>query len=395
MTHPIRVWNRFFFQLQSARPLGLIRICYGLLALANLAFCAVEMDHWYSETGLLQGDQARVLAGKLLNSPLHYFQSPRDVRIAFGFTALAALGLTVGWRTKLMSILYYAAMMSLHNRNTVSASGADVLLLIFGFNLMISPCGAAYSVDRWLANRKRGTVAEPLILAWSLRLIQIQICLVYALAGILKCNGNLWINGSAIHYVLNNTEVRRLDLSYLSNYPILINLMTYSALFFELSLAFLLWFRAVRPAIIAMGIMLHLGILATVNIPIFGELMWTGYIAFLTPPEFAALMRFVNVPGWFRRAEVTTEPTPALVASTADESELAPPEPLRSEWDLPSEWDLSAASSPARPLTIRIDGPESPAPPHHVEPTPAPRQASAREFAETSMDPWDSYQILM
>ena len=395
MTNPIGVWNRFFFQSQSARPLGLIRICYGLLAVANLAFCAVEMDHWYSETGLLQGDQARVLAGKFLNSPLHYLQSPRDVRIAFGFTALAALGLTVGWRTKLMSILYYAAMMSLHNRNTASASGADVLLLIFGFNLMISPCGAAYSVDSWLARRKRGTVAEPLILAWSLRLIQIQICLVYALAGILKCNGNLWINGSALHYVFHNTEVGRLNLSFLSNYPILINLMSYSAVCFELSLGFLLWFRAVRPAIIMMGIMLHLGILASVNIPIFGELMWTGYIAFLTPPEFAVLMRVINVPGWFRRPEAVTEATlKALVPPVAITAEA--PEPSPSEWELPSEWDLPAATPPARPLTIRIDGPESPVPtPRRSEPDPAPRQPSARDFAEAALNPWDSYQILM
>ena len=390
MTNPIRVWNRFFFQLQSARPLGLIRICYGLLALANLALCAVEMDHWYSETGLLQGNQARILAGKLLNSPLHFLQSPRDVRIAFGFTALAALGLTIGWRTKLMSILYYAAMISLHNRNTASSSGADVLLLVFGFNLMISPCGAAYSIDSWLANRKRGTNAEPLILAWSLRLTQIQICLVYALAGILKCNGNLWINGSALHYVFNNTEVGRLNLSSLSNYPVLINLMTYSAVLFELSLAFLLWFRAVRPAVIMMGIMLHLGILASVNIPIFGELMWTGYIAFLTPPEFAVLMRVINVPGWFRRSEATPAALTSPVAITAEA-----PEPSSSEWDLPSEWNLPAASPRVRLSTIRIDGPESFPPPHQVEPAPATRQPTARDFAEASMDPWDSYQILL
>ena len=395
MIHPIRVWNQFFFGLQSARPLGMIRICYGLLALANLGFCAVEMDHWYSEAGLLPGDAAQVIAGKLLPSPLHYVQSPQAIRIAFGFTALAALGLTVGWRTKLMSILYYGAMISLHNRNTVSASGADVLLLIFGFNLMLSPCGAAYSVDSWLANRKRGTVADPLILAWSLRLFQIQICLVYAMAAILKCNGNLWINGSAIHYVLNNSEVGRVDLSVLSNYPILINLMTYSALGFELSLAFLLWFRAVRPAVIMMGIMLHLGILLTVNIPIFGELMWTGYIAFLTPPEFAWFMRAINVPGWFRRSEAVTEATPEVMAGPIAVAAMGS-EMDESKWDRSPVWaDLPAASPPVRPLTIRIDSPEPTPAPHRVEPLKTPIETLARDFAEASMDPWDSYQILM
>ena len=88
-------------------------------------------------------------------------------------------------------------MLSIHNRNLVSASGADVLLMTFGFNLMLSPCGAAYSVDSWLKSRKRGTIAEALILPWSLRLIQIQICIVYTMAAILKTGGNLWLNGTA------------------------------------------------------------------------------------------------------------------------------------------------------------------------------------------------------
>lgn len=302
MIHPIRAWNAFFFRPTSARPLGAIRILFGLTALANLASAAVDLDYWYTEAGLLRGDEARVIAGTLQHSPLLWFQDPTSVRIAFGLTATAALGLTVGFRTKLMSILFYIGMLSIHNRNLVTSSGADVLLLTFAFNLMLSPCGAAYSVDSWLESRRRGTPAEPLILPWALRLIQIQIGLVYTLAAFLKAGGNLWVNGTALHYVLNNTEVRRLDVSFLTHYPVLINLMTYSALVIEFSLAFLIWFRAARPFVLWVGLMFHAGILITINIPIFGELMWIGYLAFLTPPEFDALLRAVDVRRWFARA---------------------------------------------------------------------------------------------
>ncbi len=396
--NPFRVWNQFFFQSQSARPLGMMRVCYGLLALANLAFCAVELDHWYTDAGLLQGDEARIAAGFLLNTPLHYLQSPFAMRVAFSFTALAALGLTVGWRTKLMSILFYGGMLSIHNRNTVSSSGADVLLLVFGFNMMLSSCGAAYSIDNWLASRKRGTVAEPLILAWPMRLFQFQISLVYALAAALKCGGSLWINGSAIHYVLNNVEVRRLDLSFLSHYPILINLMTYSALLFEFSLAFGLWFRTFRPIAITFGIMLHLGILATVNIPIFGELMWIGYLAFLTPPEFAALTRFCDVRRWFGfrpapTAEVEPEVNPpALTTQTM----VAEPRELDFEPDFVIYPTIPAAMRAGKPVTIRVDGPAPAIPaPHRDQPTRQQAIPGEREFAEATMDPWDSYQILL
>ena len=90
MIRPVRAWNSFFFRPTSARPLGAIRILFGLLALANLAFSAVDLDYWYTDAGLLRGDEARNVAGPLQLSPLHYLQDPASVRVAFAFTATAA-----------------------------------------------------------------------------------------------------------------------------------------------------------------------------------------------------------------------------------------------------------------------------------------------------------------
>jgi len=362
---PIRAWNAFFFRPTSARPLGAIRILFGLLALANLGFSAVEIDHWYSDAGLLRGDEARIVAGPLQLSPLLYLQDPTSVRVAFALTAAAAALLTIGFRSRLMSILFYLGMLTLHFRNIVSSSGADVLVMTFAFNLMLCPSGAAYSVDALFERRRRGTDAEPLILPWGLRLIQIQISLIYVMAAVLKAGGNLWINGSALHYVFHNSEVRRLDVSFLTEYPALINLMTYSALMMEFSLAFFLWFRAARPLVLWVGLMLHLGILATINIPIFGELMWVGYLAFLTPPEFDALVAAVDVRRWFR---------PAKPAATVPE----------------------AAAQPFVPsATVRIDGPSPVAvpAPHLARPVPE----SALESEESERDEaeiYGSFQIL-
>jgi hypothetical protein len=312
--HPIRAWNRFFFGLVSARPLGAIRILYGLLALANLGLCAVDLDYWYTDAGLLRGDESWVIAGPLQPSPWHFRQDPTTMRVAFGVTAGLAALLTIGWRTKLMSILYYVSMLFLHNRNLVSSSGADVLLLVTGFHLMLSPCGAAYSVDAWLAARRRGTLASPLIVPWAMRMIQIQTSVVYTGAAIYKLGGALWLNGTALHYVLNNTEVTRFDVTFLTNYPLLVNVMTYAALVMEFALAFFLWFRQTRSLVILMGLMLHIGIVVTINIPCFGELMWISYLAFLTPPEFDAMLRAVDVRRLIpaRKVRATVEPAVAI-----------------------------------------------------------------------------------
>ncbi len=163
MIHPIRAWNRFFFRPTSARPLGAIRILFGLLALANLAFTSVDLDYWFTESGLLRGgrrlDDRRPLTSTRRSTgsrtgPRSGSRSPSPPS--------AAVLLTIGWRTRLMSILFYLGMLSIHNRNLVSSSGADVLLMTFAFNLMLCPCGAAYSVDAWLEVEATGDARRTL-----------------------------------------------------------------------------------------------------------------------------------------------------------------------------------------------------------------------------------------
>lgn len=297
-----RPWKRFWFAPISARPLGAFRIAYGGLAIFNLLLLTVDFDHWLTSLGLLRGEEALQVAGPLRPSILHWLRDPTSARVVWGLTMAAAVGLTVGWRTKLMSILFYIGMLSIHHRNILTASGADSLLMCMAFYLMLSPCGVAYSLDARREARKRGFApAEPLIVPWAQRLIQIQVSCVYMVTGILKANGGTWLDGTAMHYVLTNAQVGRFDLSGLAAYPILVNILTYGGLAIELALAFLLWVKAARPWVIAAGLLLHFSILFVVNIPIFGELTAAGYLVFLTPPEWDWVCRRFDVVGWLGR----------------------------------------------------------------------------------------------
>jgi hypothetical protein len=61
--NPLRAWNTFWFRPISARPLGAFRIVFGLIILANLGLISVDLDYWLTDQGLLQGTEARLLAG--------------------------------------------------------------------------------------------------------------------------------------------------------------------------------------------------------------------------------------------------------------------------------------------------------------------------------------------
>ena len=106
--NPLRAWNRFWFGPISARPLAVFRIIFGLLVLAHLAFISVELDYWYTDAGLLQGDQARLAASPMRYSPFHCVQDPVSVRCAVAMIAAVAVALSWAGDTRVMGVLLYS-----------------------------------------------------------------------------------------------------------------------------------------------------------------------------------------------------------------------------------------------------------------------------------------------
>jgi Vitamin K-dependent gamma-carboxylase len=292
--NPVRAWNRFLFGPISARPLGAFRIVFGLLLLSYLALMTVEFKLWYTGAGLLQGTEAREAAGPLRFSPLQYTDNPTIAYAVLAATAAVAVGLTLGWRTRVMSVLLYLGMLSLYHRNVSANGGPDAIPMLVCFYLMFCPSGAAYSLDALRAARKRGTVAEPLIVPWGVRLLQMQLCLIYFQSCVIKCQGAVWLNGTTIHYILFNREFGQFNMEWLAQYPLLINLMTYGAVLIEFALAFWLWFRPTRRWAILGGLLLHLGIRPVINVPGFGQFMTAIYITFLAPDELQYLIRLFD-----------------------------------------------------------------------------------------------------
>jgi hypothetical protein len=297
--NPLRGWNRFWFGPISARPLGVYRIIFGLLVLAHLALISVDLDYWYSGAGLLQGDEARLAAGPFRFSPLQFVQDPVSVRCWVVAVAAVAIAFVVGWRTRIMGILLYLGLLGLYNRNISTNCGPDQLMMVTSFYMMLCPCGAALSLDARRRARRRGTIAEPLIVPWAQRLLQIQLSIIYFATAVFKCNGTTWLGGTAIHYILFNHEVGQFNLEWLAHYPVLISILTLAAVLVEFALAFLLWFRTSRRWIALAGVLLHVGIVPLVNVPLFGEQMIALYLIFLDRDELDRLLGFFDPRAWF------------------------------------------------------------------------------------------------
>jgi hypothetical protein len=156
--------------------------------------------------------------------------------------------------------------------------------------LIIAPSGAYWSLDRWLKQR----LAEPAHQAAEsssiaanvgLRLIQVHLAMFYAMLGLTKLYGDAWWDGSAIWFLLAQTESRPLDLTGLRRLgesgQYLLNLWTHSIVYFQLGFSVLIWNRFTRPVLLLLSIFVWLSIILATGYIIFGLTMLAAGLAFL------------------------------------------------------------------------------------------------------------------
>src|SRR5262249_26324170 len=125
---------------------------------------------------------------------------------------------------------------SFANLNENIDNAGDVVRGILLFYLAVSPCGATWSVDAWLARRK----APVFIYPWPLRLILLQMVVIYWANGLHKSVGEDWQLGNSMYYVLGDAHVSRWSKAQFNIRYWMTRLMTWSVLGWEVSLPALL-----------------------------------------------------------------------------------------------------------------------------------------------------------
>lgn len=277
------LWNDFWFRPTPTSTLALVRIAYALVLLLWCALISFDLFAFFSGSGILPEALNRPYAWSLLE----VFPSDSAVLILFGVLVVAACCLLVGFHTRLAAVVAFVALVSFERRNVLALNAADILLRLFGFYLALAPAGVALSVDRW--RRARDQFWEfPLRAPWALRLMQIQISVLYLFTVWLKLRGETWNDGTAVSYSLRITEIARFEVpAWIAQSALVSNLATYGTLAIETALALLIWNRRARPWVIAAGVALHLSVLSAIMVGLFSATVFVGYLAF-APPDRAS-----------------------------------------------------------------------------------------------------------
>jgi predicted DCC family thiol-disulfide oxidoreductase YuxK len=291
-------WNRFFHEPMAATTLGLYRVFFGVMLLAYAVLISADLLVWYGDRGVLPLATSRFTPGGGGLNLLHYLpNNDLTVMVFFGVFVFAAVCLTVGFGSRMAAVVAFLGLVSLHHRNVMLLHSGDFFLRIAAFWMMFADSGRAFSVDR-LIRLARGKMDEGLVAPWPLRMIQLQICMLYAFAFCWKVQGNPWLNGTAIYYTSRLAEFWRFPTPYVFEHMWTIRLATWGTLLIEFALGFLLWIKDLRYWILLAGVLLHAGIDWTMNIPLFAPIMVTAYVTWVAPADleraFAWLRNRVN-----------------------------------------------------------------------------------------------------
>ncbi len=237
------------------RSLALFRVAMGLVLLCDLCLRASDIGAFYTDAGVLpRAAQIEIYSGLPALLSLHLLNGSAAAQwVLFALAIASALALTLGYRTRLATLVSWVLLVSLHNRNPMVLQGGDVLLRMMLFWSLFLPLAARVSLDNWLATRTNPTAPDlaapglaapnvitpnptaparakypngPWVSTGTLAAL-LQVCFVYWFTAALKTDASWQIDGTAVGYALSIDQLAKPLGRALLGYPDLLRLLTF------------------------------------------------------------------------------------------------------------------------------------------------------------------------
>lgn len=307
----VAAWNGFFHADLDLRTCALVRIGYAALVLVWLTVLYPDLSTWYGADGILPPSAAeRTMPGGAWTLLALFPKSDAWLKGAYAMAIVHAFLLLVGFASRLNAAALFVWVVSFCHRNEVILDAEDTVFRLAGFFLILMPAGACWSLDAWLLRLRIGdcglrndshdTIRDPQSAirnrgpAWALRLLQIQMCVVFLSAGLSKLFSPAWQDGTAMYYVSRLTDYfgRFPTPGFLWETPWIVRLITWGVIAVELTIPILIWWKPARLWALAALLVFHLANEYTMHLFLFHWIMLTGWAAFLTGDDLDAMTRW-------------------------------------------------------------------------------------------------------
>jgi hypothetical protein len=281
---------------------------------------------------------------------------PTQMALVHSLTLVVMLLFTVGFCTRVTSVLTWLAAVGYIHRTQQVLFGMDTMMNILLIYLMIGNSGATLSVDRLIARyravraslRRSGTIDDatraflaappPSVSAgFAIRMVQVHFCFIYLAAGLAKLKGPSWWNGNAFWDVMINPEFTLMRYTWyeeiirsVASVKPLYHTFTALGVWFtwglEIAFPFLIWTR-LRVFMLWLGFLLHAGIGILMGLNLFELLMMTMLLAFIPGKVVRERLRgglgLAKLALGFNPADEKQARTAAVVAAVDSDAQVA------------------------------------------------------------------------
>lgn len=300
-----QAWNRFWFEPRSARTLGLIRLATGVIALYTLLCYTPDLITFFGPNGLVPTATAKAISFQEPMAGGNYQYHQGDFLLALNYLAwfeneppmlwtAHAVGIAVvaaflaGYRARITSVFALIVILTYIHRGSVLCSQLEPILAMVMAYLCLGPSGDYYSVDRWLAARQgHATSPAPSIGAnIAIRLMQVHLSAIYMMMAFgklvhLGAQGAVWWTGDATWWLMSKPGASLIDLTWMYQYPFLVDFWTQAIVFFELGFGVLIWKRWARPMLLVVAVPMWLSLAVLTGLIPWPLMMLTANFCYL------------------------------------------------------------------------------------------------------------------
>ena len=286
----VRHWDEFFFAQRPVEGIAFFRIFWMALIFCYFLFDLSNIDDFYGPHSILSLTTVKDRFSFIHANLFHLFTPGPRVTYAIIFVyGISLICSILGFQTRIALTLSLICMTSLHQRNIWLLSSSELLMRAITLLLIFSPCGEALSLDSLFKRSSGKFLGRRLKPVWVLRLIQVQVSVIYLWTFWHKLKGETWFDGSAVYYATRLEAMTNFTFPYLMDSLFILKMATWGTLVLEFSLGALIWVKEFRRPLILIGIFFHLGIEYFMSIPFFEWFMIALLFNFFTPEEFRFL----------------------------------------------------------------------------------------------------------
>jgi uncharacterized membrane protein YphA (DoxX/SURF4 family) len=284
-----QAWREFFFTPEPAVTVAVFRIVFGVILVVHGLLLWPHASLWYGPMGFLPYKQYCQIYGR---SRFTVFQllpdSDLTANMVLAVFIAAAASLSLGILTPVSACVTFVLLVSIHNRNPAVLHGGDDVLRVMAFLLIFASAGAELSVDRYAASGQ--LFVEEDASPWVLRLMQLQVSIIYLRAGLAKLGGASWLDGTAAYCPTQVQAYRRFPLPGVLIGRPWIRLATWGTILVEIGLGTAIWVKEFRFAVLLCGFTFHMVLEYLLNLQLFGWTMICCLLLFVSPTNLMSLL---------------------------------------------------------------------------------------------------------